>query len=240
MPKPEEYIDEEEEELEEDVFLVMFTALSLILLAFMIMLNAFAKLDKGKADKAEKSLRGSFGALFGTGFKKAETMMSQSNRRHRDKKSDRQQIMKKADGFKNLKEKKNVDVTTNPEGRIVLRFRGDILFSPGGVHLNPTSYNTLDQAADVIDKVGFPIRIEGHTDPVPLGGGKTNWYLSAARASATLRYLREATELDADKISAAGYGPSRPPRRKKTSPRRVEIVFMPKRGEVKDTIQQMR
>jgi chemotaxis protein MotB len=61
---------------------------------------------------------------------------------------------------------------------------------------------------------GLPnqIRIEGHTDNIPVNSPDfaTNWELSAARASRVLRFLTEQGGLDAGKLFLAGYADTQP------------------------------
>ena len=56
------------------------------------------------------------------------------------------------------------------------------------------------------------LRVEGHTDNVPLGGGRyaTNWELSTARASAVVLFLIDQAGFDPARLSAAGYGEFHP------------------------------
>lgn len=219
---------QEEEEPENDNFLVMFTALSMILLAFMIVLNSFAKIDDGKTAEAKKSIEGSFGALLGTGFRKPETFIDQQSQSQKQPSEDAvEDTFRKNNSFKHIAEKEGVEVRKNPQGRLVLRFDGRLLFEPGAIHLSPTSYSLLDEVANVVDDVEVPIRIEGHSSPTPYSGKYSNWYLSAARAGSAMRYLDEATDLSLDQIEAAGFGSSRPPKKEGASARRVEIVFLP-------------
>ena len=82
------------------------------------------------------------------------------------------------------------------------------------------------------------IRIEGHTDNVPIGVKlrerfATNWELSTARATSVVRYLIEEGGIDRTAISAGGYADTRPVEGNdteggKAANRRIEIVLYPK------------
>src|SRR2546428_10562 len=78
--------------------------------------------------------------------------------------------------------------------------------------VNEQGKQVLKRVSDVLKKVkGKQIRIEGHTDNVPVGGSlkeiyPTNWELSTARATAVARYLQEAGGVDPQLLTAAGYG----------------------------------
>ena len=74
------------------------------------------------------------------------------------------------------------------------------------------------------------IKVEGHTDSVPISGGKypSNWELSSARASSIVRYLINKFKILPDLMSAVGYADARPVETGKNADiaknRRVEIV----------------
>ena len=77
------------------------------------------------------------------------------------------------------------------------------------------------------------LRIEGHTDNVPVNSPDfaTNWELSGARASRVLRFLESAGPLVPDRISLAGYADTRPVAANATSEgralnRRADIVIV--------------
>jgi len=82
------------------------------------------------------------------------------------------------------------------------------------------------------------IRIEGHTDNVPIGPKiierfPTNWELSTARASSVVRYLIEKGGVNRASLSAVGYAENRPVASNGTldgqaENRRIEIVLYPK------------
>jgi chemotaxis protein MotB len=82
------------------------------------------------------------------------------------------------------------------------------------------------------------MRIEGHTDDVPVAGGRydSNWELSTARASAVVLFLLANTSLAPGRLSAAGYGEFHPRARNDTPGeralnRRVDVVVTEQRGE---------
>ncbi|MCH8272022.1 MAG: flagellar motor protein MotB, partial [Candidatus Marinimicrobia bacterium] len=90
----------------------------------------------------------------------------------------------------------NVTVSSSKRG-VNISFKGDVAFKTGSAELSDLAKNLLDKLAPEINaalqaKIPFPIAIEGHTDNVPLRAGglfPSNWELSTARASATVRYL---------------------------------------------------
>ena len=68
------------------------------------------------------------------------------------------------------------------------------------------------QFAARLHPTGAHVRVEGHTDDVPVSGGRygSNWELSTARASAVVLFLIEHGALEPARLSAAGYAEHHP------------------------------
>ncbi len=95
---------------------------------------------------------------------------------------------------------------------IVIRMADQLIFDSASADLRPDAQPLLDIVANAIRDLPNQIRVEGHTDNVPVGTTKypTNWELSSARAVAVLRYLVEHAGVRASDIFAAGYGAEQP------------------------------
>jgi chemotaxis protein MotB len=114
-----------------------------------------------------------------------------------------------------------------------LSFEDGVLFDFGRAAISTKGYAVLDEIADVVRKMPYPIRVEGHTDNVPIHTKRfpSNWELSTARAVNVLKYFADAGRMDPRRLSAVGYGESRPlvandsPRHRAKN-RRVEIVLI--------------
>lgn len=215
------------EEPETDDFMVLFTALSMILLAFFIMLNSLATVDDARTRVVVDSLVGTFGVLPGFKQSKRQIDIGEGTPRGGDAASE---LLRLATSLLEGGDKSGVSVDKRPDGRVVVRMDEEVLFEPGHIHISPLAFDRLDTVAELIHKSQIPVRIEGHTDAVPTSGERSNWYLSAARAATVYRYLRHAGDVDPTMISAAGYAATRPPASKGASARRVEIIFLPHLG----------
>ncbi len=87
----------------------------------------------------------------------------------------------------------------------------DVFFDDGSAVLQPAANTVLDAAAPVLLAIPERISVEGHANVIPASGRyATNWELSADRATQVLRHLVEADGLPAGRISATGYGDTRP------------------------------
>jgi chemotaxis protein MotB len=123
---------------------------------------------------------------------------------------------------------------TELRGKMTVKMKDKILFSSGSARIGKDGQEALRAIAEVLagvqDKV---VRVEGHTDNVPLGRGPfaTNWELSTARALAVVRLLQDAG-VDPARLAAAGYGEFQPIAANDTPEgrsenRRIEIVLAP-------------
>lgn len=94
---------------------------------------------------------------------------------------------------------------------VEVEIRNDVLFASGSATLNPEAEKVLAQLAGTLRGFGNAIRVEGHTDDVPIQGGiyRDNWDLSAARAAAVVRVL-VAGGLDPARFAVLGFGEHRP------------------------------
>ncbi len=123
------------------------------------------------------------------------------------------------------------------EGHISVVLPSSILFNSGQTKLKKAATSSLSKVSKVLKK-DFPnetIRIEGHTDTDPIRrtkqAYKSNWELSAKRATTVLHYLIDNCHLDSKKLYLAGFGKYQPVasnknKRKKKKNRRVEIVVL--------------
>lgn len=135
------------------------------------------------------------------------------------------------------------------QDRLTINMVDRVLFDSGQAQVKPAGVEVLTQVGDVLHKVtDKQIRIEGHTDNVPISSKlqsrfKTNWELSTARATVVVRHLIDRGGVDKQHISAVGYADTHPiaPNDSevgRSSNRRIEIVLYPK--DLKDIAGQVR
>jgi chemotaxis protein MotB len=116
---------------------------------------------------------------------------------------------------------------------VVVRLSGSYLFDSGRAELKPNSMAVLDAIVAVLKPLPNEIRVDGHTDSIPIDSPRypTNWELSAARAVAVTRYFAETGGIPATRLQAAGFGEFRPlvpndTREHRAMNRRVEIHLL--------------
>lgn len=116
--------------------------------------------------------------------------------------------------------------------RLVIRMKSAILFSEAQAQLTPKAESVLAGLAPVLAKAPSRLRVEGHTDDVPIHSAQfpSNWELSTARAISVIDYL-EGHGIDRQRLSVAGYGEFHPfapndSAERRALNRRVEIVVL--------------
>ena len=98
------------------------------------------------------------------------------------------------------------------EVRIRIIPKAPFLFAKGRNKLSSRARDFLDKLAELLKYIPSDIRIEGHTDNIPISTPEfaSNWELSAARANSVMRYFIEAHNIGPERIRAIGYGEYRP------------------------------
>ena len=133
--------------------------------------------------------------------------------------------------IKEVAEESELSVDTS-EAKVVVRVPGASLFKPGQADLQKSARPILDEVIRVVNKYpDYNIHIQGHTDDEPISTERfpTNWELSAARATAVLRYFFD-KGAQPKRMTATGYADTFPLATNDTAPgraknRRVEFVL---------------
>ncbi|HEY2039999.1 MAG TPA: flagellar motor protein MotB [Edaphobacter sp.] len=126
--------------------------------------------------------------------------------------------------------KGSVTTRMTPEG-LVISLHEIGFFASGAAEVRRESIPMLAALAETIPDA--PLRVEGHTDNVPIHTTQfsSNWELSTARASAITRLLLERGAIHPENISAAGYAEYHPVASNATETgrsmnRRVDIILL--------------
>jgi chemotaxis protein MotB len=100
-------------------------------------------------------------------------------------------------------------------------FSSEVLFNPGSADLAPEGRAQIAGVVSILNEVrgsipggiDWIIRVDGHTDNVPLSGGGAfadNWQLSQARALSVVRFMQNELGFPPDRMAATGFGEYRP------------------------------
>jgi chemotaxis protein MotB len=120
---------------------------------------------------------------------------------------------------------------------LTINMMDKIFFDSGKAGIKPDGLNVLDRIAPILKNLeGKNIRVEGHTDDVPISAKikskyPSNWELGAARSSAVARYFIERHGIDPARIVAVSYSSYRPivpniSEENRARNRRIEIVLI--------------
>jgi len=129
-------------------------------------------------------------------------------------------------------ERQEVVLRMTPEGFVIsLHELG--FFDSGEARLLPGAADKIKRISGVLMQYGLDMRVEGHTDDVPIHNAtfSSNWDLSIARASAVAMMLLNESSFDPKRMSIAGYAQYHPSASNETAEgrranRRVDIVVL--------------
>ena len=118
---------------------------------------------------------------------------------------------------------------------LVISLREAGFFNSGSASPKPETLPTLRQIAASLGRTPYDLRIEGHTDNIPIHNADfdSNWELSAARATRIARLFLYLKEIPAERLAAAGYAEFHPVACNDTAAgraenRRVDLVVLPR------------
>lgn len=126
----------------------------------------------------------------------------------------------------------SINLKMEPRG-LVIGLQTASFFPSGGDGVAPEAYATLAKLAAVLNKVPNALRLEGHTDSIPINTPRfqSNWELSAARSIAMLRLLNQRFGVSSERMAVVGYADnaaidSNETEKGRERNRRVDIVIV--------------
>jgi flagellar motor protein MotB len=124
------------------------------------------------------------------------------------------------------------------ERGLVISLKDTEFFESGQATVRRGATPLLNNIVSAIDKYTNGIRIEGHTDNIPIqtAAFPSNWELSTGRATNIVQYMIGNHAFSPDKLSAIGYGEYRPIADNSTPAgrqknRHVDVVLLSEKGE---------
>lgn len=118
---------------------------------------------------------------------------------------------------------------------LVISLREAGFFDSGSAAPRPDTLPALRQIAASLARTPYDLRVEGHTDNIPIHTAEfdSNWELSSARATRIARLFLDFRSIPPDRLSAAGYAEFHPVATNATAEgratnRRVDLVVMPR------------
>ena len=226
---------EPEKHVNHERWLVSYADFITLLFAVFVVLYAMGQSDKKKVEEVMQSIQSSFGMTnAGANAAKINVIPSQAitiipslkpelsvtpvgrtrsgQVKTRAEEKDFRQIKSAVEAYL-VKQGANNKVTLEITRRgLIVSLKEAGFFNSGQATIRPDAYELINTIAEVMSQYNNPLRIEGHTDNVPISTAQfpSNWELSTARATNGLKYLLTHFDVDANKISATGYAEFRP------------------------------
>ncbi|GAU79867.1 flagellar motor protein MotB [Fusibacter sp. 3D3] len=213
-----------------------------LLMCFFVLLFAFSSIDAQKFEAVMISFQGSAGVLEG-GKSLSEAPMifdampeSQTSSAQVIEQNKLEALKEKVEQYiSDNQMQAEVDVQLEDYG-LIIRFKDNVLFDSGSAVVKRESHDILTFLGNLLNSEEFvneQIRVEGHTDNVPIKTAiyPTNWELSANRATNVVKFFIENASMVPVRLSASGYGEYHPIATNDSSEgraanRRVDIVVV--------------
>jgi chemotaxis protein MotB len=229
-----------------DRWLVSYADFITLLFGFFVVLYAFARADQKKQEQVAQAIGTAFHSMgvFSHSGQAAEAQdagppanaaMSEELLTPMQVKDDLNRI--RHDLALTLAKQVATHTVSLDMGRdgLVISLREAGFFDSGSATPKAEALPTLRQIADRLGATPYDLRIEGHTDNVPIHNAEfdSNWELSSARATHIARLFLEMKAIPPDRLSAAGYAEFHPVASNDTAAgraenRRVDLVVLPR------------
>ncbi|MHC1750490.1 MAG: flagellar motor protein MotB [Cellulosilyticaceae bacterium] len=226
-------------------FMSTYGDMMTLLLTFFVLLFSMSTVDVAKFRALAASFDGGSGLLeagdvivqketiIGNGIRQFPSKGEQVEGNGQGKAKAMKEDIEKYVYNKKLEEKVGVEQRGD---EIIIRFGDALLFDTGKADIKPGAIPVLDTVGNKIKEYldnGYRIRLEGHTDNMPIKTAQfpSNWELSAARAIAVAKFYIYEMNFKPAKISTEGFGEHEPMADNATADgrsmnRRVEIILV--------------
>ena len=223
-------------------WLVSYADFITLLFAFFVVMYSISSVNEGKFRTVSDSIKAALNPVvspsstslpFTIGQNKALTVKPTIELAKEPAVRRLRQIMR---SLKNETHLEIIQLKELTNGDIVLTLPDTVLFRSGESVLRPEARPFLQAISEVLIELDRHVRVEGHTDNVPINTAQfpSNWELSATRAVTVVRTLSEQYGVQSNHLTAVGHADSRsvtdnltPEHRAKN--RRVEIVVQERR-----------
>jgi len=191
-----------------------FSDMTTLLLTFFILLISMANFDPVKISNLFESLQGAFGIMETFPTIPIHPIVDIPKKTGDEQK--KKQSLKDAEKIKTVIKDKKLDEAVKvevTEKGIAIMLRDPVGFASGSADLKDQGKEILKDISDVIkNNPSLKVRVEGHTDDVPIHSNRynSNWELSSARSLSVVQLLAGNTGIQPQNMSAVGYGEYRP------------------------------
>lgn len=224
---------QEAEKENNERWLITYADLITLLLIFFIILYSMSQINAKKFDELSQSMAIVFGQTGRSGVLDGGRSVIPSDiatYKQRQNMTNTQEKIRRMIAQQGLEGK----ITIRKEQRgLVISVKDTVFFRPGSADLGDRAREILTMVGSLLADLPNSIRIEGHTDNIPIHTLKfySNWELSTTRATNVLHYIIQYAKIAPVRLSAAGYGEFKPiasndSENGRASNRRVDIVVL--------------
>jgi len=193
-------------------YMLTYGDMMTLLLCFFVLLISMSTMEVEKLKQAAASLKGAFSALpFQDRLRPAPIVPIRPPRGIEKRGKRARAIAELKRVIKEHKLEEVIQVRENTQG-IHITIGDPALFDTGRAEIKPTFLPVLNQIVEVVHTGEEYIRVEGHTDNVPIHNlqYEDNWELSIARALSVIRHIRNQQEIDPKRLRPVGCGEFHP------------------------------
>lgn len=204
-----------------------------LLLCFFVLLFSFSTIDNSKFKAIIQSMQGSLGVLDSGVIVQINPVETTFPGNDDSEEESFSKINEQVSNFIEENDLQNSVTLILDERGLLIRLLDATLFDSGKAEIRDEAKYIIEKITDVIKESNNSIRIEGHTDNVPINTERfpSNWELSTARAVNVLKYMIEIKDIEPSRLSAVGYGEYHPIDSNDTTEsrqknRRVDIMIL--------------
>jgi len=202
-----------------DRWLVSYADFITLLLAFFVVMFATNRADRNHAKALSESIQQAFknGATFGVGRREENKPAVQNTKISPGLKeapdTEKKPLLELEGSLRSLEatlkseiESGAVHLSLEQRG-LIISLEAAAFFPSGNDAISASSRPTIGKVADVLKRLPNALRLEGHTDSLPISNRRfqSNWELSAARSIAMLRVLNGEFGVERQRMAIVGY-----------------------------------
>ncbi|MBC2581251.1 flagellar motor protein MotB [Clostridium sp. DJ247] len=204
----------EEGHMNHERWLLSYSDFMTLLMILFVVLYAMSNVDKVKFKQLSQSLSIAMGGgksviAVQDGVDTTQDMKSSETELQQVQEEQKlEQLKKQVDSYLDKSGMKGSVSTQIDERGLVVSLNDTLFFDTGKAEIKPEWQKKLIELGKILNQLNNYMRIEGHTDNVPIRNGEfgSNWQLSSVRAANVTQFLIDNSNIPPQKMSAVGYG----------------------------------
>lgn len=220
-------------------WLLSYSDFMTLLMILFVVLFAMSSVDQTKFKQLTQSMSVAMGGgKTIIGNESAQSITEKSSQvnteiKAEDEESKLQKLKGQVDKYLDQNGMKGTVSTQIDERGLVVSINDTLFFDSGRAEIKDEPKKKLIEIGKILNQLDNNIRVEGHTDNIPISNGQfsSNWQLSVARAANVTEFLIASSAIQPQKLSAVGYGEYRPildnsTEEGKAKNRRVDLIIV--------------